>query len=129
MAQDHPQHAHADDTVDAKSHYHAHVVSMPVLIGTFVALLVLTWATVAAWTIDLGPAFNIGLALFIALIKASLVGLYFMHLRYDSVFNSIILIAALLFVMIFIAISLIDTADYQPGRTQFQQQQQTETGG
>lgn len=123
--------AHAPtETVDAKSEYHAHVVSMPVLIATFAALLILTVLTVAATWINLGTAGNISLALFIALVKASLVGLYFMHLRYDSVFNGLILIGALLFVVIFIAISIIDTAEYQPAVDPYPgPQPQAEAGG
>jgi len=131
MAQ-HPAHDphHPAETVDAKSDYHAHVVAMPVLIATFAALLILTALTVAATWINLGPAGNISLALAIALVKASLVGLYFMHLRYDSPFNSVILICALLFVAIFMAISIIDTAEYQPTRDPFPKPQtQTETAG
>jgi len=120
---DHPQ----TEAVD-KSDYHAHVVGMPVLIATFVALLILTWLTVGARQVDLGPAANIALALGIALVKAAAVALYFMHLRYDSLFNGIILIAALLFVVIFIAISLIDTDQYQPLREQYQQTQQSGGG-
>lgn len=120
---------HASETVDEKSHYHAHVVSMPVLIATFVALLILTVLTVAAINIQLGPTGNIALALIIALVKASIVALYFMHLRYDSIFNSIILIAALLFVVIFIVVSLIDTADYHPERAEYQRTQQQAEGG
>lgn len=127
--------AHAQppaQTVDAKSDYHAHVMSMPALIATFAALLILTGLTVAVTWIDLGAAGNISIALAIALVKASLVALYFMHLRYDSVFNSIILICALLFIAIFMAISIIDTAEYQPARDPYpgpQPQPQAEAGG
>jgi cytochrome c oxidase subunit 4 len=36
-----------------------------------------------------------------------------MHLRYDRLFNAIILIVALLFVMLFIGLALHDTQAYQ----------------
>ena len=52
----------------------------------FVALLVGTALTVAMAYVDLGP-FNTVVALTIACIKALLVLLYFMHLRYTSKLN------------------------------------------
>jgi cytochrome c oxidase subunit 4 len=79
----------------------------------FVALCVLTYLTVAATWIDLGE-FNIWIALGIATVKAALVALYFMHLRYDHPFNGLIFVASLLFLALFLAITLIDTAQYQP---------------
>ena len=46
--------------------------------------------------------------------KASLVALYFMHLRYDRPFNAIVFVTALFFVMLFVGIALTDTAAYKP---------------
>jgi len=65
---------------------------------------------------------NIWIALAVAVAKATLVVLYFMHLRWDRLFNSIILISALLFIAIFIGAAMSDTANYQvnlepPGTT------------
>ncbi len=73
----------------------------------------LTWVTVAATFFDLGNV-NIMIALGIAVVKSSLVVLYFMHLRYDNPFNGIIFIASILFVMLFIGFLLIDTKEYAP---------------
>jgi cytochrome c oxidase subunit 4 len=75
--------------------------------------MVLTWATVSATFIDLGNL-NIVIALGIAVIKASLVVLYFMHLRYDNPFNAFVFIASVLFVMLFIGFALIDRKEYAP---------------
>ena len=50
----------------------------------FGALLVLTLLTTGAAFINLGAHWNIILALAIAIVKASLVAAYFMHLRYSS---------------------------------------------
>lgn len=94
----------------------AHPVPMKILIGVIVALLILTWLTLAATWIDLGPL-NIWLALAIAVVKASFVLLYFMHLRWDNLFHAIVIIGALLFVILFIGGSLADTAEYQPNVT------------
>src|SRR3954463_8390223 len=81
----------------------AHPVPLGILIATFAALMVLTFITVAATWVNLGT-FNIWLALLIAVIKGSLVALYFMHLRLDNRFNAIVLIASLFFVAIFVGI-------------------------
>ena len=90
----------------------AHPVPLRILFGVWFLLMVLTVATVAVTYVDLGD-FNIWLALGIAVVKASFVGLYFMHLRYDSGFNSLILVGSLLFVMLFIGLTMRDTAEYQ----------------
>ena len=111
----------AHDMVDDHG-YHVHVVPMKVLVGVFAALLVLTWLTVAATRIDLG-AFNIWLALLIAVVKASVVGLYFMHLRYDSPFYAFLLMVALLFVALFLAGAITDSMEYQPRVTEYVESQ------
>jgi caa(3)-type oxidase subunit IV len=49
--------------------------------------------------------------------KAALVILYFMHVRWDSLFNGIILISALAFVMVFIGVTLMDTTEYKMNNT------------
>lgn len=51
----------------------------------------------------------------IAVTKATRVVLYFMHLRYERPCNAIVLICALLFVMVFCALPLMDSRAYQPG--------------
>jgi cytochrome c oxidase subunit 4 len=90
---------------------------MSVLLAVFAALMILTALTYAATWVDLGN-FNIWLALFIAVIKGSLVALYFMHLRWDSPFNSVILIAALFFVALLIGIIVLDASEYHMNFTQ-----------
>lgn len=95
------------------SAFHAHVVPPRILLGVFGGLMILTILTVGATWVNLGPA-NIWLALFIAVIKAGLVAMYFMHLRWDSPFNGIILIGAMLFVALFIGIVILDSREYAP---------------
>lgn len=90
-----------------------HVVPFGVLARVWAALMVLTVITVAATWVDLG-SLNLWLALAIATLKASLVVLYFMHMRYDHPFNAIVFIASLLFVMLFVVLALLDTQAYQP---------------
>jgi cytochrome c oxidase subunit 4 len=66
-------------------------------------LLVLTIITVAASTIDWGSAMtNVIIAMLIASIKASLVALFFMHLRWDKPMNAIIFCCSLFFLGLFL---------------------------
>jgi cytochrome c oxidase subunit 4 len=89
-----------------------HVVSPKNLLGVYVLLLIFTVITVGVSRIDLGN-YNIMVALAVAVVKGSLVLLYFMHLRWDSPFNALAIIAALLFVCLFIGLALLDTNAYQ----------------
>ena len=99
-----------------------HVVPLPILFAIWISLLILTGVTVAVADIDLGRA-NLWVAIAIAVLKASLVALYFMHLKYDHPFHAVILIGALLFVMLFIGIAMMDSGQYQPEIQQWQSQQ------
>ncbi|MFO0837983.1 MAG: cytochrome C oxidase subunit IV family protein [Phycisphaerae bacterium] len=90
-----------------------HVVPVWLLFAILLILLVLTWATVAATQVQLG-SLNVWIAVIIATVKATLVALYFMHLRYDRPFNGIILISSLVFVMLFVGFALMDTGAYKP---------------
>ncbi len=72
------------------------------------ALLALTGITVAVSFVHLGP-FNLVVALLIAGVKASLVGLFFMHLLYDNKLFATIFSISLLFVSVFIILILFDT--------------------
>lgn len=127
MSDTHPQSPHPADSGEN----HIHVVPMKVLVGIFIALLILTFLTVEAshlarsGVLDLGGG-NVIVALVIALIKATLVALYFMHLRYDSLFNGVVLIASLIFVVLFIGVSLLDSREYQPARQEYKQTQAAE---
>jgi len=102
----------------------AHVMSFKMLLTVWLALMVLTVLTVAAIKVDLGT-WNLYLAMAIATVKAALVALYFMHLRYDKPFNAIIFLGALAFVLLFVSIILTDTAHYQPDIQQYQEGQLT----
>jgi cytochrome c oxidase subunit 4 len=71
------------------------------------ALMFLTVITVAAASFNFGSA-NVVIALAIASVKAILVGLFFMHLIWDKPVNAIILIAAFLFLGIFLMFDFLD---------------------
>lgn len=102
MATNHTHAAHADD-----GQVHAHIASVQFYWGIFGALIFLTLATVKVSYYDFGSA-NIIIALLIATMKASLVAAFFMHLRYDNLFNTIAFLAAFLFLSIFILLTYDD---------------------
>jgi cytochrome c oxidase subunit IV len=91
----------------------SHVVSLKTLVAVFAALLALTALTVAAAGVDLGNL-NLYAALAIAGVKAGLVALYFMHLRYDRPFLSVEFLGCLGFVVLFISLVLTDAAACRP---------------
>lgn len=90
-----------------------HTVPLSLLTGVFLALLFLTWVTVAIAQVDLGEL-NLLVALAVATVKASLVLLYFMHLRWDNPLNAFIFIFSLVCVALFIFFAMIDTHAYDP---------------
>lgn len=90
----------------------AHIIPARLLVAVWLALLVLTAITVASTKVDLG-ALNIWIAMLIATAKASLVLLFFMHLRYEQRLLSIMFLSTLIFVTLFISVSLLDTMEYQ----------------
>lgn len=106
--------APADAIAAEHEHHHEgpHVVPVWLLAAVLAILLVLTVVTVLVTYVDLGPA-NIFVALGIAVVKTAFVVLYFMHLRWDSPFNSVVMLAALLFIAIFLSFVMIDSAQYR----------------
>jgi cytochrome c oxidase subunit 4 len=90
-----------------------HVASVRLLLTVWIGLMFGTWLTVTASNIDLG-FLNIWIGLAIATAKALLVGLYFMHLRWDKPFNAFVFLAAFFFLFLFIGFAMMDSAHYQP---------------
>lgn len=84
-----------------------HVVPMKVYIGVFATLLFLTVVTVAVAQVDLGPA-NMLVAMLVATVKASLVCMFFMQLKYDEKLNAIIFVFGLIFVALFFLFTTLD---------------------
>jgi cytochrome c oxidase subunit 4 len=75
----------------------------------FASLIVLTAATVLVARLDLGPL-NTIVALGIASLKACLVLLYFMHLRYTGKFIWVCLAMALVWLALLLLVTLSDYA-------------------
>jgi len=105
MSTTHAEHGHGSASGD----HVPHVLPFSIYIATFGTLLVLTVITVGASYVNLGHMGNLIVALLIATIKASTVALIFMHLKWDHKFHSIIFVSALLFLAVFIGITMSDT--------------------
>jgi cytochrome c oxidase subunit IV len=91
----------------------SHVASIKVLVATGGTLLMLTLLTVAATKIDFGANINLAIAMVIAVTKATLVILFFMHLRYDRLFHSVVFVSGILAASLFVGFTLMDTGQYQ----------------
>jgi len=89
-----------------------HALSPAALLGAAGALAFLTAATVITSRIHLG-AFNVVLALSIAGLKATLVALYFMHLRYEGRFQAVVFATAIFFAVLLVGFVVFDTTQYQ----------------
>jgi cytochrome c oxidase subunit 4 len=98
--------AHADG--HATEEFHPHVTPLWIYLATWGALMVLTALTYYASTLDLGAA-NLAIALLVATTKATLVALFFMHLRWDLRFHAIIFSFSIIFLAIFIVFTMYDT--------------------
>jgi cytochrome c oxidase subunit 4 len=99
---------HAADAHGEDGQVHAHVGGIVGYVAIFFCLIALTLLTVGVSNIHLGKA-NLVVAVVIASMKASLVLLFFMHLRYDNKFHGVILIVSMLFIGIFFAYTMNDT--------------------
>ncbi len=92
-------------------HAHAghaeHVLPVSVYLKVYGALLVLTFLTVQVSLWALG-AFSLPVALGVAIVKSGLVVGFFMHLRYDTRFHSLVFFSSFLFLAIFATFTLFD---------------------
>ena len=84
-----------------------HVTPIRVYLAIFGALMVGTALTVWAAFLELGP-FNDIVAMAIAASKATLVVLYFMHVRHSTRLTKITVVAGFLWLAILIALTLSD---------------------
>jgi cytochrome c oxidase subunit 4 len=99
---------------DDHGHGLAHVATIKTLMATGMTLLFLTVVTVISSKIDFGGAsINLAIAMVIAVTKATLVVLFFMHLRYDRLFHSVVFVSAILAACLFVGFTLMDTGQYQ----------------
>lgn len=94
-----PKHGEETHTHDHTRYY----------IGTIIALFILTAITVFVAGIDFGSNFvNLMIAMSIATVKATLVVLFFMHLRWEKGMNAIVFLSSIFFVGVFMVFTFLD---------------------
>jgi cytochrome c oxidase subunit 4 len=84
-----------------------HIVPVKVYVGVFLTLLLMTATTTAVSFVDMGP-WNTVVALAIAFFKATLVVLFFMHIRYSRPLMSVVIAGGLFWLAILLALTLSD---------------------
>jgi len=87
----------------------SHPESKKVYFAIFAALMVFTLTTIEVARFDLG-ALNVVVALAIAVVKAVLVVLFFMHVRHSSSLTKMTVTAGLFWLLILIVLTLSDYA-------------------
>ncbi len=105
------------ETLEHGEHVHEH--SWKGYLYILLILLVLTVITVTASRINFGSSSaNVVIAMTIATIKASLVAIFFMHLKDDKPINGLIFVSSLLFLAVFLGFCIVDADsrfDTRPG--------------
>ncbi len=84
-----------------------HVVPVAAYIAVFLALIVFTGITVWAAGQDFG-AYNTAVAVGIAVAKATMVVLIFMHVKWSTKLTQLYVVAGVVFLLILIAITMSD---------------------
>ena len=85
-----------------------HIVSVKIYITIFLALMTATALTVWAGLQDFPGQLNVIIAMTIAVLKATLVVLYFMHVRYSSKLIWVVFTSALFWLVILFAFTFSD---------------------
>ena len=85
----------------------AHVLPKSTYYAIFMALMVLTAITVAVAFVNLG-SMNFPVAIAIAITKATLVVLFFMHVKYSSRMTKMVVGVAIFFLMIMLGLTMTD---------------------
>jgi cytochrome c oxidase subunit 4 len=88
-------------------HSEHHIVPKRIYFAVFFTLIVMTWVTAWVSTIDLGRL-NIFVALSIAIFKASLVILFFMHVKYGSKLTKMTVLAGIYWLILLLFIAMLD---------------------
>ena len=98
--------------MDDSHHYsdHApthHVTGLPIYFGVFFALMILTILTVAVSRVNLG-LLNTPIALGLAVVKATLVILFFMHVVHSTRLTWVVIISSFLWLGVMFALTFAD---------------------
>ena len=101
-------HGHGHEHGHEHEHEHGpHIVPIAIYLAVFAALMLGTFLTVWAARNDFG-AFNTVVALGIAVTKATLVVLFFMHVKYSPRLTQLVVAAAVVFLALLIVGTLTD---------------------
>ena len=84
-----------------------HVSSLAMYFGVFIALMVLTALTVWISRIELGP-WNVPVAMAVAIVKATLVILFFMHVLHSTRLTWVVVIASFLWLGVLFVLTFSD---------------------
>lgn len=98
---------HNQNKVD-ETHAANHIVSARTYLIVFIALLILTALTVAVAYYNFGGLWNLVIALGIATVKAVVVALWFMHVRFSGRLVQLTIITSLMFLSLLIFGTLMD---------------------
>ncbi len=93
--------------MSADAHSSDHIVSIKVYVAVFAALMAMTAFTVWVAFIDLGTL-NAFVALAVAITKATLVVLFFMHARYGSKLTWLVVASGVVLLVLMLAITMSD---------------------
>ena len=85
----------------------AHIASVRLYVTIFVALLILTGLTVIVAYFDLG-LLNTPVALAVAIVKASLVVLFFMGVRHNTPLTKVVVVSGFLWLFIMFGLTMAD---------------------
>jgi cytochrome c oxidase subunit 4 len=85
----------------------AHVLPKSIYYTIFLSLMVLTAATVGVAFVNLGAA-NFPVAIAIAITKATLVVLFFMHVKYSSRMTKMVVAIAIFFLLVMLGLTMTD---------------------
>ena len=104
----HTSHSPAGNSPDHADHLGGHhVVPKRIYFAVFFTLIVMTWVTAFVSTLDLGR-WNIFVALAIAIFKASLVVLFFMHIWYSTRLTKMIIMSSIFWLLLLLFLTMAD---------------------
>ena len=101
----HSAHQPSDQSHDHPGEHH--IVPKRVYFAVFFTLIVMTWVTAFVSTVDLGR-WNIFVALVIAIFKASLVVLFFMHVWYSTRLTKMIVMSSIFWLILLLFLTMAD---------------------
>jgi cytochrome c oxidase subunit 4 len=87
----------------------SHIATVKSYVGIFLILMALTTITILVAYVNLGE-FNKVVALGIASVKATLVILYFMHVKYSSHLTKLVVVTGFFFLFVLLGLTMTDYA-------------------